>query len=230
MEIYHTVNSGIYALGKGHAILIDGIHRGEKVGFSPMPQIYGKGMEGVFRKPDLYLFTHAHPDHFDEDILLAEQTAKKVYGPGFGEVPARTVSANITQVLVDYAEIFALKTIHAGRAFSEEPHYSYYVEMEGRRIFISGDARLRQDEARLLDLICDRRIDAVFVNPMQLLEPESIAFLRELNVKKVFLYHLPLVGDDRLGCFALAREAGKRYPQDLPELERVLPMSRVDLD
>ena len=39
MQLYYIVNSGLYLYGRQESLLVDGVHRGEAVGFSPMPAI-----------------------------------------------------------------------------------------------------------------------------------------------------------------------------------------------
>lgn len=229
MELFYTVNSGIYLRGGGTALLIDGIHRGEKVAFSPMPSALKDWLrDGAepFTQLDGLLFTHSHPDHFDPDVFL-ELTAPGLpaYGPELNRANSRTILPGVTQVFIGNGAILALDTVHAGADFAQVPHCSYLIHTGDGWTFVAGDADLEPDLAHRLRSLCGFAPRTVLVNPCQLLEPCGHEFLRALRPEKVLLYHLPRYEEDRLGCYTLANNALKRYPTDLPPIFRLETMS-----
>ena len=227
MQLYYIVNSGLYLYGRQESLLVDGIHRGETVNFSPMPSI---PPAEIPRIPRRLLFTHGHPDHFDPRILTLKDLTPYIYGPDFGGAPSRPIAPGAVQVLADAAEIVAVSTRHAGADFASVPHCSYCISLDGTRLFVAGDAQLDGAVLEELRRLSRTSFDYVVVNPMQLLDPGGSVFLRGLEITgEVFLYHLPFADGDRLGCYSLARTARKRYPPDLPPLRQLVPMSWVPL-
>ena len=233
MDLFFTVNSGVCLRENGAAIFVDGVHAGEKVGFSPMPPALRRtlcGLAGPRVRLDGLLFTHAHPDHFDRDrleALGAQAPLPPIHVPGReGGADCRPFLPGTAQVCIDGWTILAVDTVHAGAAFADVPHQSYLIRRGGAWIFLAGDARLGAAEGRRVRGLCaGMGTAAALVNPMQLLDPQGALFLRALAPGSVFLYHLPLPEEDRLGCYALARQARARYPKDLPPLRALNPMS-----
>ena len=228
MKLFYTVNSGVYLQGGGAALLVDGIHRGEKVAFSPMPDRLKEMLRArtsPFAHLDGLLFTHGHPDHFDPEELREMKLDLPVYGPEVEDALSRTVLPGVTQVFIGRASILALDTVHAGADFAQVPHRSYLIHTGDGWTFVAGDACLGPDEAVRLRTLCGVPPKTVLVNPCQLLDPLGPEFLRALGPERVFLYHLPLREEDRLGCYALADQAQARYPDGLPPLRRLEPMS-----
>ena len=226
MRLYFMVNSGLYLCGREEALLVDGIHRGETVNFSPMP---AELPVEVPKFPHRLLFTHRHPDHFDERILTLRDLVPYIYGPGFGGAPFAPIAPGVVQVSSNTAEIVALSTRHAGADFASVPHCSYCISLDGTRFFIAGDAQLDETVLAALRRLSRTSFDYVVVNPMQLLDPKGSVFLRGIEAKEVLLCHLPFADGDRLGCYSLAKTARKRYPPDLPPLRQLIPMSWVPL-
>lgn len=228
MELFYTVNSGVYLRGGGTALLIDGIHRGEKVAFSPMPPTLTAWLrDGAepFTQLDGLLFTHNHPDHFDPDALALMADDLPAYGPELKRAGSRMILPGVTQVFMGTGAILALDTIHAGVDFARVPHCSYLIHTGDGWTFVAGDAVLAPDLAHRLRSLCGIAPRTVLVNPCQLLEPSGHEFLRVLRPEKVLLYHLPRYEEDRLGCYTLANNALKRYPADLPPIFRLEIMS-----
>ncbi len=214
MEIFYTVNSGLYLLDTQTALLIDGVHRGEKVAFSSMPSIVVSVLnkkEKRYGEVKGLLFTHSHPDHFDEGLLTELTEIPPMYGPDFGNIYVQNVRPGVKRVCMDGAIILAIDTIHAGQAFSNVPHCSFLIEMDQKRIFVAGDADLGKNEAQRIRAFCSKGVDVAFMNPLQLLDPKGEWFLRELMPQQVFVYHLPFQKDDSLGCNLMAEQVEKKY-------------------
>lgn len=226
MQLYYVVNSGVYMRSGETALLIDGIHRGELVGFSQMPP----GQAKLFPvAPERFLFTHDHLDHFDERILSLEGMLPCIYGPGFGKAPRSGDQTGLVQLLSGETKVFAMATEHAGKGFSAEPHCSYCISMDGTWIFVAGDARLNEKTGQQLRELSFQSFDVAIMGPMQLLDKDGVQFLKKAAVKQVFIYHLPFRSDDCMGCYTLAKEAVRRFPDELPPPIVLTPMSWISL-
>ena len=72
--IFHIGNAGLFFFRNGTGILIDGIYDGSKVGMSAMPEAWMadlKQCRGMLQQVDGLLFTHRHPDHYQEQLTAA---------------------------------------------------------------------------------------------------------------------------------------------------------------
>ena len=61
LQIYHSVNEGLYLWNGTSGLLIDGLHRGREIGFSDTSEQYICMMRqgrSFFAKPNDLLFTH----------------------------------------------------------------------------------------------------------------------------------------------------------------------------
>ena len=71
LQIYHSVNEGLYLWNGTSGLLIDGLHRGREIGFSDTSEQYICMMRqgrSFFAKPNDLLFTHIHEDHYDQAL------------------------------------------------------------------------------------------------------------------------------------------------------------------
>ena len=88
LQIYHSVNEGLYLWNGTSGLLIDGLHRGRKTGFSDTSEQYICMMRqgrSFFAKPNDLLFTHIHEDHYDQalvDEFQQRYPGRIVYAPG----------------------------------------------------------------------------------------------------------------------------------------------------
>lgn len=235
MQIFHSVNAGLYLQTGDANLLVDGIPCDANTGFSPMPETLRRDMEtgaGLFAHLSGLLFTHLHPDHFDParlSSIRAYPSPPPFYGPGLDGSASCTeyIAADMQRLSIGPWHILSVKTIHEGAVFSAVEHRSFLLQHGETGILVAGDAILGEREAALFQNY-GPKINAAFLNPYQLLSPHGQAFLRYLEPESVYLYHLPFSEHDWLGCHALAKQAEKRYPRDLPSLQRVSPMAWID--
>lgn len=228
MELLFTVNSGFFLRAPSFGILVDGIHRGEQVGFSAVPQSIRTALRtrtAPFTCPMVFLFTHDHPDHFDPEFLAMVSAPESVYGPGIGALPFHDLGSGIRELSLPVGQAFAFQVPHEGRSFSNVPHHALLLYLERRCLLMAGDAEFPPELAHTMQKFCPHGVDAVCVNPYQLLSPSTLSFLSLLRPRSIFLSHLPFPQDDKLGCYALADHAAARYPADFPPLIRPTPMS-----
>lgn len=210
LKIFHSVNSGLY-LTDGHShLLIDSIHRGETVGFSPMPNspIIPKNL----------LFTHSHPDHFDPQKVSLFVGNTAIYCPDYplnniSEIP---LMKNLDLIKMDDFLILSLHSIHDCPQFASVPHRSYFIQLDNETIFVAGDAAFQKNDADTFLSLEPNGVDVAFVNLYQIAHTGSQEFLRKINPDRVFLYHLPFPEDDVFQIHTSMRSALKKYPADLP--------------
>nr|WP_320025022.1 hypothetical protein [uncultured Acetobacterium sp.] len=75
-SIYITSNAGVIIENLGKTILIDSLFRVDKICPWPVERISEELEEriingtGIFQCIEALVFTHCHPDHFDEKLLI----------------------------------------------------------------------------------------------------------------------------------------------------------------
>lgn len=234
-HIFHTVNSGLYFCKNADDLLVDGIHQGEAVGFSPMAselkqQLQKNGL--FFTKIHHLLFTHTHKDHFDADFVsdFLKNAHPQIYSPDphFANITPKHLPQNADYFQMGNFRIYTLQTRHDCAQFKDLTHYSYYIQLDEESFFIAGDAVLSQNDFDTLSSLHLTCPDAAFVNLYQIADPLSQEFLRQLKPKRVFLYHLPFPQDDVFQIYTSMKSALKKYPSDLPPAEQLSHMSWVD--
>ncbi len=238
--IFHTVNAGLYIDSGRTALLIDGIHEGPSIGMPAMPEglfkdiLFGKGM---FSRLDGLLFTHLHPDHYDEDKVLGTVNLRPetgLWGPGLtghGTEENRDIPGGCAFRIGDL-QISAYVTKHSGAAYKDIPHRSFLIRCEesGGSVFIAGDAVFSPDLAGIIKENAGNggTVHAAFINVYQLLEEPSREFLLALAPERLLLYHRPLPGDDtshysHLIRYALRHKPLNGYTIELPEIMSRIP-------
>lgn len=235
LSIFHSVNSGLYLWDGNHGLLIDGIHDGIDQGLSPMPEALVNQLEthsGLFAHTDGILFTHLHSDHFLHSALtrlLDRSDNFSVYGPNLPENQARIrpIRPGLSQIRMSSAKILAQNTTHDAKQFQNTPHCSYLVQMGGDVIFIAGDAVLSPKDASDFSQFYPQEIDAAFCNVFQFISLSCLDFLRILQPKRLFLYHLPHKKDDRFMYHSLVKRAVQNH-DGLPNVEQLQHMSWLD--
>ena len=222
LKIYHSVNSGLYLTNGQSSLLIDSIHNGETVGFSPMPTL------PVFAKN--LLFTHDHPDHFDAKKVSALSNRTMTYCPesALCNTPEIPLQKNLDLLKMDDFLILSLHSVHDCPQYASVPHRSYFIQLENETLFIAGDAAFQKNDADAFLSLEPQGVSAAFVNLYQIAHAGSQDFLRKLNPKRVFLYHLPFPEDDVFQIHLSMRSALKKYPSDLPTPEILSHMSWID--
>lgn len=214
LQIFHTVNEGLYLWNGKSGLLIDALHGGVSEGFSNMPEKYKRLMtekKSIFRKTNDVLFTHLHDDHYDAElvgIFAGLNPDSYFYGPGLEKNNTSVVQSNNGldfMKMRDY-NIIAFHTKHDGKPYVGYPHRSYIVEWEDERIWVSGDALFSDELAEdVLDTCGGKRIDRAFVNVYQIGSRNNLSFLQKIHPKEIYLYHLPYPEDDKARYYHLAK-------------------------
>ncbi len=127
----------------------------------------------------VFLYTHGHSDHYSRKLF--KKTNQKLYGPW----PVRFLMPGkrkykldeLNSIFPDFS-ITTYKTKH-GYSFI---HYSYMIEWNKKRIFISGDTHLSDT------LVSVKNLDLVFAAPWVMYDANDRGL--KIDAKKIIVYHL----------------------------------------
>ena len=129
MEIQRTANAGVLLKMDGVSILLDGLCDGIDI-YSPTPAAIADSLLNC--PPDVLAFTHNHPDHYSEALLLPyrKRNLRPILGPEYlpmegmrvGEVTIRPVPSR-----------------HIGKAEPGLAHHSFIIE-GSQCVWFMGDA------------------------------------------------------------------------------------------
>ena len=190
MKIRRTANAGILLEADGLSILIDGVSGRVEPYMETPPEI----KEELIRNfPDVVLFTHEHPDHYDGDFakFYKEKTLRSVYGPEvlFSE---RFGSVNISNI----------PTRHIGKF--EVAHTSFIIE-GSKCVWFMGDASPLQ-----IRKWTQLPKPQVVIAPYAYATGSGWQICKELGAKTVVLLHLPDRCNDPYGLWnAVAQTVGE---------------------
>lgn len=235
LQIFHTVNCGLYLWDGNSGILVDGVHTaGAPAHFSPMPSEMMRWMEtrtGLFAHLNGILFTHLHGDHYWETAVNHLTTREKSLPCWMPEMihlsHAVDAGTNVRRIQMGTFRILCLETLHDGANYVEEPHNAFLVQSGTASVLIAGDSLFREQDLKLLTKFAP--IQNAFFNLYQLSDygngPEIV---RKLGIKRLFLYHLPFAQDDSENYRVLSFQILKRFPPELPRPVFAPHMSWID--
>ena len=129
MELQRTANAGVLLKMDGVSILLDGL--ADRVeGYLPTPVAMAEKL--LVNPPDALVYTHNHPDHCSDALLLPyrKQNLRPIYGPE---------SLYLGAVQVGDIKITPVKTRHIGRVEPGLCHVSYVIE-GSKCVWFTGDA------------------------------------------------------------------------------------------
>lgn len=223
-----AANAGVLIEYGGVRLLLDGIRRAPFAPFLPTPpQILDEMLRGAetsrWRNVDYLLFSHLHPDHFDEAAVqayLAANRVREIFAPewpfaaqGAAKINAFPLSNGGRRdfALVPDLALRAIGTAHAGEQFASVRNHAYLLTLGETRILFVGDGDYVPDWYRAAGTV-----DAVFVNPLFLNSRAMPEVARLLAPQTVYVYHLPAPDDDIQAQFyrRVAERGAKRL--DVP--------------
>jgi len=174
IEIKFLGNCGLFMTDGNLNIYVDFPYKSGAYGY----MTYKPELLDSLHANSIFLFTHGHADHYNRKLF--KNTNQKLYGPWpvkFLMSKKRKYKLNeLNDSLPDFS-ITEYKTKH-GYSFK---HFSYLIEWNKKKIFISGDTHLSDT------LVSVKNLDLVFAAPWVL----NDAWERKLKIdsKEIVLYH-----------------------------------------
>lgn len=237
VNIYHTINSGLYFANKKTGILVDGLHADTQGAFSNTPDNVFEKLKTKtypFVRLDGLLFTHWHSDHYDDNLVTQLMNLPH---PPWLHGPGRTLGISCSPL--DYektfyhlrmptAEIVAINTQHDGLQHKHVPHHSYVLHLDEEWLFVAGDGCIDGIDMSLFkNEIGAPYITAGFFNLYHFTRTNMLNFIRKLNCRRIYLYHLPFPEDDFYNFRLLANRVIQKLPKDI-SVSIIEPMSWVN--
>ena len=234
-RFFYTTNSGLLFDAGATAIGVDLLFR-KSPGFSGQPETVLQELfsgTGTLPRPDLLLFTHRPPDHYDEDLVTQFRatardgtTAGAVPGHPSVCLPGERFGSIPPGIRIGQWAVLPCPTAHDGSSFRNVPHFSYFLTHGTRRFLIAGDAILHDHFIKNYWRL--GKIDTGFFNVYQLNDPTVQHLIGTFQMKHVYIDHLPEKEDDRYHYHEQLKTVLERYPCWLPEPKFLQPFSWVD--
>ena len=162
MEIIRTANAGVLLTLDDTKILLDGVCRGIDSYPATPPEIK---QELIFCPPDVVLFTHDHPDHYDPDYCQAVCSGKTASGK---------------------VKITSVPTRHMGHYGKTTEHQSFVIE-GSQTIWFLGDA----SPMELKKFAPFPKADILMIPYPYISTPVARKMLESLLPCKIILLHMP---------------------------------------
>lgn len=238
LKIFHSINAGLYMWNGESGLLIDAFHNGQAEGFSVSPKMLISSMnkkKGIFAYPCDLIYTHLHPDHYDftlTEVFKRNNPDAIIYEPGLeknSDINIRRVDSAEKIVTGKYT-VWALNSLHDGDGFENVKHRVFIIETNRKVIIVMGDAIPEYRLIRAIkNVIKDRHVDAVFINPFQISNEERIDIIKSIDAKRNYIYHLPLSEDDKYKVRILAESfLNKAKKSGLKRIKIISHMNLVD--
>ena len=185
MEIQRTANAGVRLTMDGVSILLDGLCDGIE-GYLPTPVSLAEDL--LINLPDALAFTHNHPDHCSEALLLPyrKQNLRPIFGPEY--LP-------IEGLRVGEVTVTAVPSRHLGKVEPGLSHHSFVIE-GSRCVWFMGDAAPLQWKGRT-----DLPKADVLIAPYAYANTKAAWELTCSMADQVVLLHLPDRSNDPYGLW-----------------------------
>jgi len=191
MEIRRTANAGVLLKMDGVSILLDGLCDGIDI-YLPTPAAIADSL--LICPPDVLVFTHNHPDHCSEALLLPyrKQNLRPILGPEY--LPMEGVR-------IGEVTIMPVPSRHIGKTEPTLVHHSFIIK-GSKCVWFMGDAAPLQWKNRL-----DLPKPDVLIGPYAYANTKSAWELSCSLADKVVLLHLPERNNDPYGLWAAVESA-----------------------
>ncbi|MBR5022001.1 MAG: MBL fold metallo-hydrolase [Oscillospiraceae bacterium] len=185
MEIQRTANAGALLKMDGVSILLDGLCDGIDIYLPTPPDIIDTLLADA---PDVLAFTHNHPDHYSEALLLPyrKQNLRPILGPEYLPVEGMRVG-DVT--------ITPVPSRHIGKTEPDLVHHSFIIE-GSQCVWFMGDAAPLQWKNRT-----DLPKPEVLIAPYAYANTKAAWEMSGSLAEKVVLLHLPQRNNDPYGLW-----------------------------
>ena len=185
MEIQRTANAGVLLKLDGVSILLDGLCDGIQ-NYPPTPVSIAEDL--LVRLPDVLVFTHNHPDHYSEALLLPyrKQNLRPIYGPEYLPMEGLRVGE---------IAITPIESRHIGKTEPGLAHHSFVIQ-GSKCVWFMGDAAPLQWKNR-----SDLPKADVLIAPYAYANTKAAWDLSCALADQVVLLHLPERNNDPYGLW-----------------------------
>ena len=194
MEIRRTANAGVLLTLDDKKILLDGVCREVKP-YPATPSQIAK--ELISCPPDVALFTHNHPDHFDPDYCRKIESPIYATDQATDELSGKSQTEKMA--VLGKVRISAVSTRHMGHYGKTTGHQSYVVE-GSRVVWFLGDA----SPTELRKLASFPKPDVLLIPYPYISTPAALKIVEEYLPCRIVLLHMPLEKDDPEGIWQSA--------------------------
>lgn len=224
LRITLSANAGISLDFGMNKILIDAFHEDLEEGFSTLSsEEYSKLISHEdFEDAEVLFYTHAHHDHYSENLtkkyIMANKECMLVAPenilPDFVDESRRIVLTGFTRAVIGGIRMNFVALPHEGRNYKNIPNYGSIIEVKNRRIFVSGDAAIATPEVR--ENLKGVDIDLAILNFLWITSSKGRDFIyKHIRPKKILLYHLPHEKDDIFHYCSAVKYAIEHLDKDL---------------
>ena len=184
MEIQRTANAGVLLKMDGVSILLDGLCDGIDI-YLPTPAAIADSL--LICPPDVLAFTHNHPDHCSEALLLPyrKQNLRPILGPEYLPEGLRIGEVTVTPV----------PSRHIGKTEPGLSHNSFIIK-GSKCVWFMGDAAPLQWKGRSNLPKAD-----VLIVPYAYANTKAAWDMTCALAEKVVLLHLPERSNDPYGLW-----------------------------
>lgn len=219
-------NSGFSVCIDGKKLLVDFPYASAGHAFSPLRDEIATSE--AFCHPSYLYYTHLHPDHFGAEEMLAflrREGAERVFLPREG-----LKTSFIQKLQIQGEELFFLRSgkeervegeefsmeiypmDHMGEAYQSVRNFTLLLDVSGRRILITGDAKAKKE--CFAPLLNSAPIESAVINPLFLRSREGREILKTLGVRRILVCHIPFPEDDREGLGERTEKDAERYRRE----------------
>ncbi len=233
-----TANAGVLISYHGKKILVDAMHDRYTTLFSSVPSdMLTQIAEGEdeYKKIDLMLYTHDHPDHYSERWtrrFLKNHPDTEFVSPIADFADRRNVhvlDAEEETLLLSGVFLHCCRLTHDGPEYAGIPNYGFVLEIDEYRIAMFGDATF--DKAAIRNMLGEKPIDLALVNfPYVTLHRGREIVTEVIRPKRMIVFHLPFEEKDNSDFIRSTKNSLRRNTM-LPRADMLFAeRQRIEID
>lgn len=219
-ELTLSANTGIsMRWGDNVTLWYDVLHEKKVDGFSTItPQLVREMRKTeAFSAPNLLIFSHLHPDHYSERLLLEAKQRfpnMRVAMPESKAFADYLISAEEKSLSAFGLSIRFRRLPHAGEAQLNCEHYGCIISDGRFSCLLAGDCEVAS--LALADFVQGEKIDLAVLNFPWLTLKKGRDFVNKIiKPSHILAVHLPFAEDDIYNYRAATSEAAAKFPQGI---------------